>query len=130
MLNFKQMETLENKINRELKSLFYLHDLKEDDTKEAEAYNIVYNFLKENEYKLNTDRKNENILKLDEHWCNGTRVHIAIKRKTFGKKEILDNSFLNYITSKKRKTLQKKYIQLASNILDDVQLCIWYVLIY
>jgi hypothetical protein len=132
MLNFKQMNTLENKLNRELKPLFYLHDLKEDDINEIEAYNMVYNFLSEAGFKINTDRKSENILKLDEHWHNGTRIHISIKRDTFEEKEILDNCFINYISNKKRKSLYKDYIKLASktNLDNDVRLCMWYVLIY
>ncbi len=124
-LSFKQKEIIEKKVNIELKNIYYIQDLKEDDKNKIDVYNIVLTSLENMGFKINTQRKNEMILKFDDIWENGSRVHISIKNDDCS--HITDRSSVPY-----RKSLVNKYNSLLKKCNFDNDECLrsWYILIY
>lgn len=113
-------EKIEKKLNSLLKNLYYIQDPKEDDTNDIDAWNIVYPALKDLGYNLNTDRKNENIIKLEDEWENGARIHIYIKKCELV--DITDNTNILY-----RKSINYLPLLKKCNFDNDEVVRTWYV---
>lgn len=120
MLTYKQKEKIEKKINSALKDLFYIQDDKEDDNNNIDAYNIVLTELENLGFKLNDSRKNEMILKFQDIWEYGSRVHIYIKKCDLVSNDDITN--VAYRKSINYRTLLKK-----CNFENDEVVRTWYI---
>lgn len=123
----KEKEILEKKLNTVLKYLFYKQDAKEDDKKKDEAYEIVCKRLKNlsiHKTPINTERKSENIIKLQNEFENGKRIHIFIKKCDLISKD--DKTFVA-----RRKSLEKEYQKILDTCdFENDECCrTWYALV-
>ncbi len=128
-LTEKQAEKLEITLNASLKSLYYKSSELSDDKNENESLNIVLEKLIDLGFNVNTSRRGEHILKLQDSWVNGGRIHIYIHCIKFYKEDIENENFVNVISVHNRKSLLKKYREIGKelNLENDEFLKAWYV---